>query len=152
MMDENVFSIQLQVRDYECDSGNGVNNAIFLNYLEHARMSFLREKLKWDIPALIAQDIGFVLVRMEVDFRRSLEAGNEFVIETVMKRESKRRFLFTQNIFLLPDRKIVLNGKITATAINIKTGRSETPDILEGLLGERFPVPTVIVTEQGTPA
>lgn len=140
-MDNKIFSLRLKVRDYECDSGNGVNNAVYLNYLEFARYEFLREELKWDIPALTAQGIGFVLVRMEIDFRRSLEAGNEFVIETLMERESKRRFLFTQDIYRLPDRKLVLNGKIVATAINIKTGRSETPEALENLLGERFAVP-----------
>jgi len=55
---------------------------------------------------LTAQGIGFVMVRMEIDFRRSLEAGDEFVVETQMERESKRRFLFMQNIYCLPDRKL----------------------------------------------
>lgn len=34
---------------------------------------------------------------------------------------------------------VVLNGKILATAINLKTGRFEIPDALKNLLGERFP-------------
>jgi acyl-CoA thioester hydrolase len=144
--DNNVFALQMKVRDYECDSGNGVNNAIFLNYLEFARFEFLRQELKWDIPALTKQDIGFVLVNMNIDFRRSLEAGDEFIVETVMERESKRKFLFTQNIYLLPERKIVLNGKIIATVINTKTLRAEVPDSLETLLGERFAVPSKIIT------
>jgi len=35
------------VRDYECDSGNGVNSAVFLNYLESDRYEFLRNELRW---------------------------------------------------------------------------------------------------------
>ena len=32
---------EITVRSYECDSYNHVNNAVYLNYLEHARMDFL---------------------------------------------------------------------------------------------------------------
>jgi acyl-CoA thioester hydrolase len=140
-MENKIFSLQMKVRSYECDSGNGVNHSVFLNYLEHARYEFLTQELGWDIPALIKQDIGFVLVKTEVDYRRSLEVSNDFVIETQMKRESKRRFVFTQNIYLLPDRQPIVDAKMTATVINLKTLRSEVPDLLESMLSERFPIP-----------
>lgn len=140
-MDGNIFPVQMKVRDYECDAGGGVNNAIYLNYLEFARGEFVRNELRWDFHELAKQGIGFVLARAELDFKRSLVAGEEFVVETVMERESKHRFLFTQNIYRLPARKLVLNGRITVAAINIHTGFSETPDALEQLLGERFVVP-----------
>ena len=34
------FSIDLAVRDYECDLQGVVNNAVYFNYLEHARHAF----------------------------------------------------------------------------------------------------------------
>lgn len=140
-MNNKVFSLQLKVRDYESDSGGGVNNAVYLNYLEFARYEFLREELKWDLQALASQNIGFVLTRIEVDFRRSLVAGEEFVVETTIKRESKLLFLFTQNIYRLPDRKLMVTAKVFATAINTRTGRTEIPEVLENLLNERFSAP-----------
>ncbi len=36
-----VHTAELTVRSYECDSYNHVNNAVYLNYLEYARMEFL---------------------------------------------------------------------------------------------------------------
>ena len=36
------FKIDLQVRDYECDMQGYVNNAIYQNYLEHARHEYLQ--------------------------------------------------------------------------------------------------------------
>lgn len=135
------FTITMKVRSYECDSGNGVSHSVFLNYLEHARYEFLTDELGWDVQGLIKKDIGFVLVRTEVDYRRSLEVGNVFEVESVMERESKRRFVFTQNIYLLPGRETVVNARMTATAINLKTLKSDVPEALESLLQERYPIP-----------
>ena len=39
-----VFTVKFNVRSYECDSYGHVNNAVYLNYLEFARMSALLEK------------------------------------------------------------------------------------------------------------
>ena len=33
-------TIEVEVRSYELDSYNHVNNAVYLNYLEYARMEF----------------------------------------------------------------------------------------------------------------
>ena len=147
-MENKIFSLQLKVRDYENDSGGGVNNAVYLNYLEFARYEYLREELKWDLQSLAAQNIGFVLTRIEIDFRRSLVAGDEFVIETTMERESRRIFLFTQNIYRLQDRKLMVSGKVFATAVNSKTGRAEIPPVLENLLAERFVAPVEAMTAE----
>lgn len=141
MMNEDKFRLQMKVREYECDAANGVNNAVYLNYLEYARYEFLRKQLKWDIGSLTDQGIGFVLVKVDIDYRRALEPNDEFVIETVMHRESKRRFLFLQEIYRLSDNKLVTSSRTIATAINIKTGKSETPDALEALLGEKYAPP-----------
>ena len=37
------FTLKFKVRSYECDSYGHVNNAVYLNYLEFARMSALEE-------------------------------------------------------------------------------------------------------------
>ena len=36
------FKIDLHVRDYECDMQGYVNNAVYQNYLEHARHEYLQ--------------------------------------------------------------------------------------------------------------
>lgn len=38
------FKLEFSVRDYECDLAGMVNNAAYLNYIEHARHEFLKTK------------------------------------------------------------------------------------------------------------
>lgn len=81
---------------------------------------------------------------MEIDFRRSLVARDEFVVESVLARTGKRRFLFHQDIYLVKvgadgKRKRVLEAKVHLTPINLVTLRPEMPEELEKLLVD-FPI------------
>ena len=53
----------VEVRTYELDSYNHVNNAVYLNYLEHARMDFLKA-IGFDYKGLFAE--GYMLYRHTV--------------------------------------------------------------------------------------
>lgn len=137
-------SVNFVVRDYECDQAQGVNNAVYLNYLEHSRFEYIRKFLGWDLQNLLQNNITFVVQRIEIDFKRSLESDNEFVVESTLSRTSQRKFKFEQNIYLLntPDgatRKMIASAVVICTAINTKTGKSEIPPILEELLAN-FPI------------
>ena len=37
------FSMEFDVRDYECDMQGVVNNSVYQNYLEHTRHKYLQE-------------------------------------------------------------------------------------------------------------
>lgn len=45
-MDDYRFRLDFSVRDYECDLAGMVNNATYLNYIEHTRHEFL--KIQWN--------------------------------------------------------------------------------------------------------
>ncbi len=143
-VERRVHVLPLTVRDYECDMGMGVNNAVYLHYLEHGRFEFVRKELKWDMADLAKQHIGFVVAKMEIEFRHSLVAPDEFILETSMERIAKRRFLFHQDIYMANQesgekRKHVLAAKVFLSPINTLTLRPETPEALEKLLVE-FPI------------
>ena len=38
------YTVKMSVRDYECDLQGIVNNAVYQNYLEHARHLYLQSK------------------------------------------------------------------------------------------------------------
>jgi acyl-CoA thioester hydrolase len=127
-----LFSIELEVRDYECDLQGHVNNAVYLHYLEHARHLYLKS-LAIDFAAWAARGVNMVVTRVEVDYRTPLGAGERFRVTARMERVSRLRFAFVQAIERLPDTKPVIAARVTGTAIDTR-GRPCLPEDLERLL------------------
>jgi len=126
--------MEFTVRDYECDMQSVVNNAVYQNYLEHARHEFLRSR-GIDFAKVTAQGINLVVIRAQLDYHRSLMSGNDFCVRSLLRRTSKLRFEFQQDIFRLPDETLMLSACITGTSLN-QRGRPFIPELLQGLFSE----------------
>ncbi|HAD04998.1 MAG: 4-hydroxybenzoyl-CoA thioesterase [Desulfuromonadales bacterium GWC2_61_20] len=119
----------MAVRDYECDLQGVVNNAVYQNYLEHARHEYLKS-VGIDFAALAAQKINLVVVRVELDFKASLTSGDRFVVEVRPEKLSPVRIGFRQAIYRLPDRKLAIQAQVIGTALN-QRGRPQVLPELE---------------------
>lgn len=127
-------NIELQVRDYECDLQAVVNNAVYQNYLEHARHEFLRSR-GIDFAEVTASGINLVVTRAELDYRKSLVSGDSFRVSSLLRQVSRLRFEFHQDIFRLPDETIMLSARIIGTSVN-QQGRPFIPEALKRLFQE----------------
>lgn len=124
------FKLDFKVRDYECDIQGIVNNGVYMNYLEHTRHEFLLEK-EIDFAALAKAQINLVVVRAELDYKRSLQSGDTFWVGLNLVQASKVRFDFFQDIYK-QDGTLMLKAKVTGTALN-QRGRPFLPDELSML-------------------
>ena len=122
-------SLTLQVRDYECDLQGVVNNAVYMNYLEHARHEFLKSR-GIDFAEVTRRGVHLVIVRAEMDFKASLTSGDSFEVRTRYQQESRLRFVFYQDIFRQSDQALMLSAAMTATALNERGRPFEPLDIL----------------------
>ncbi len=122
------FTLPLAVRDYECDYEGVVNNAVYLNYLEHARHQFLKQAGVKPV-ALAQQGINLVVIRIEMDYLWSLRSGDEFYIQVTMERVSRLRFAFLQDIYRQPDDKPILKAKVIGTSLNAQGRPKLFPEI-----------------------
>ena len=132
-MERDCFTLEMAVRDYECDLQGVVNNAVYQNYLEHARHEYLKT-IGIDFAALTAQGINLVVTRVEIDYKSSLVSGDRFVVEVRLERISPVRIGFRQNIYRLQDRKVVVKAQVTGTGLNAN-GRPQLPEVLKDILG-----------------
>ncbi|MGW2287471.1 acyl-CoA thioesterase [Streptomyces phaeochromogenes] len=70
------FSVPVTVRGYETDVQGHVNQAVYVNYAEHARWSLL-QAVGISQAGLAAKGVGPVSLEMTVRYRRELRAGDE---------------------------------------------------------------------------
>lgn len=135
-MNADPFKLELEVRDYECDTQGIVNNAVYQNYLEHARHVFLRER-GIDFIAYARKGVNLVVVRAELDYLYPLRYDDRFYITVSMERVSRIRYGFLQEIYRLADDKPILKARIIWTSLN-EAGRPYFPKELEEWIEERI--------------
>jgi len=126
------FTVDMAVRDYECDLQGVVNNAVYQNYTEHARHEFLKSRGQ-DFAALTASGLHVMVIRAELDYLRSLRSGDAFRVSVQTERVSRLRMAFVQQITLLPEGRPILNARFVVAAVN-EQGRPCFPESLERLL------------------
>ena len=123
-----MFAVDFKVRDYECDMQGIVNNAVYFNYLEHARHEFLHSK-GVDFAALARDGVNLVVVRSEMDYKDSLTSGDLFHVTVVYEEISKLRFGFRQQVIRSRDGAVMLQALVIGTALNAR-GRPFVPEAL----------------------
>ena len=128
------YTLELAVRDYECDIQGIVNNSVYMNYLEHARHEYLKST-GIDFASLAARKINLVVVRIEADYKSSLLPGDLFSVSVKVERISPLRFCFIQEIRRIVDNRLIIQAKVIGSALNAY-GRPELPKELEEVFGK----------------
>ncbi len=118
------FTSEFSVRDYELDTQGVVNNSTYQNYLEHARHQFLKH-IGLNFNQLHEDGTDAIVHKVELEYKRALRGDERFIVHTTAKQQGNVRFVFNQNIYLLPDKEPVLKGKIITAFM--KNGRAIRP-------------------------
>ena len=126
------YNLRFVVRDYECDLQGVVNNANYQHYLEHARHEFLISK-GVSFAELHNEGIDLIVTKVEIEYKFPLRSHDEFIVTVDIQREGNVRLCFIQDIYRLPDLKLVAKAKITGAAT--KKGRPVSPGNLVLRLG-----------------
>jgi YbgC/YbaW family acyl-CoA thioester hydrolase len=114
-----VFKVKFGVRSYECDSYGHVNNAVYLNYLEFARMSALLEK-GFTLEKMKTSGFLVVIRRIEIDYISPLYTGQEVLIKTFTSEAKNSSGTFTQQIYEVKNEKLAAEAKVTWVFTNLE--------------------------------
>lgn len=126
------FTLDFEVRDYECDLQSIVNNAVYQHYLEHTRHVFLRQK-GIDVSSLAKRGTNLVVIRAEIDYLCPLRSGDKFFVGLNLERFSRLRFSFLQDIYRHPDNKPIVESRIIGTSVS-ETGKPYLATEVEELM------------------
>ncbi len=119
------FIMDMEVRDYELDCEQIVNNANYLHYMEHTRHKFCMDA-GLSFIEMHNQGIDAVVRKIEVEYKTSLRGGDSFISCLRLERRGPR-FIFHQDI-------IKSNGEVCAegivTVVVLKNGNLSRADEL----------------------
>jgi acyl-CoA thioester hydrolase len=129
------FELEFAVRDYELDLQGVVNNAVYQNYLEHARHKFLNH-IGLDFGELHDRGIDAVVHKVELEYKRPLRANNRFVVRLRAEQQGHVRYVFYQDIYRLPDEELILKGRITAVFMSNDRPIRPPVDVVKAMFGK----------------
>ena len=124
---------RLVVRSYECDANGHVNNAVYLNYLETARVDFLRS-VGVTYRELRERGFGLMVVRICIDFKDEARMDDALLVVT---EPIKRRFTggtFSQKVFCEEDAatRLVADAEVVWVCVDSRKKPVKLPDFLDG--------------------
>ncbi len=115
------YSCNLSVRAYENDAYGHVNNAVYLNYLEHARGEYLKD-IGFDYLACMAAGFGLWVVRVEIDYKNPARLGDDLRIETWSVAKAQTNGSLKQRIWK-QDGSLCVEAVVRWAFVNTASGR-----------------------------
>ncbi|NGO73673.1 acyl-CoA thioesterase [Streptomyces boncukensis] len=91
------FSVRVSVRGYELDTQGHLNQAVYLQYAEHARWEVLRAAGVGQAE-LLALGVGPVVLETRVRYLRELRAGDEVDVSCMFEWLGGKTFHFVQDM------------------------------------------------------
>lgn len=119
------FIMDMEVRDYELDCEQIVNNANYLHYMEHTRHKFCCDAGVSFID-LHNKGIDAVVRKIEIEYIQPLRGGESFLSCLRLERKGPR-FIFHQDI-MKPDGDMVAEAVVTC--VILKEGKLSRGDEL----------------------
>lgn len=122
------FIMDMEVRDYELDCEQIVNNANYLHYMEHTRHKFCMDA-GLSFVEMHKRGIDAVVRKIEIEYVNSLRGDDKFISCLRLERKGPR-FIFHQDIYKE-------NGEVCAlgvvTVVVLKDGKLSRGDELAAI-------------------
>jgi acyl-CoA thioester hydrolase len=122
---------RLQVRFRDCDPLGHVNNAVYLTYLEQARFNLWKAQLGFVAKSAADEGprgIGFILARVEIDFRAQAKYGDELDVKLSLDGFGRTSFTYTYEIVNAATGQLVTTAKTVLVRFDYDT---QKPTVLD---------------------
>ena len=104
----------MEVSDHELDRFGVVNNAVYQNYLEHARHAFLANR-GISLTHLLEEKFRPVITRIDLEYLLPLQSGDSFSVQLWLTRLTRVKFQFFQQIQKIPSMQSTTRAHVIGT-------------------------------------
>jgi thioesterase-3 len=115
------YRTEINVRGYHADFYGHVNNARYLEFLEEDRWALLDSKI--DLPKWATKGLIFLVVNINVNYRRPVAVGETIVVGTKLEKIGDRSAVLKQEI-RLKDSEILAADALITFVIMDESGRA----------------------------
>jgi len=98
-----MITTPIQIRFSDCDMLKHVNNAIYLNYFETARINFF----KIELPNWNWMKQGIILLKNSVEYKIPLYLTDSCQVEIECSHIGTKSFTFTYKVQVLKDENVI---------------------------------------------
>jgi YbgC/YbaW family acyl-CoA thioester hydrolase len=120
------FESKITVRGYELDSFGHVNNAVYLNYCEHARWEMLKKKNLLDFFS--AHELILVVVEADIRYIKEAKPFDELLVRTGTERKSPY-LVFNHIIEHAAADEVIARAKIKTVLVDKDRIPHDIPDL-----------------------
>lgn len=114
---------EIKVRGYHCDFYGHVNNARYLEFFEEDRWAKLESKI--DLTKWAKEGLIFLVVNINVNYRKAVGVGETLCVSTVVDKISNRSGVLRQEIKTKETGTVAADALITFVIMD-QSGRAVT--------------------------
>lgn len=128
-----LFSLEMKVRDYECDLQGVVNNANYQHYMEHTRHEFL-ESLGANFGQMHQEGLDAFVRKVTITYKKPLRSGDLFVSSLNCHMQGAK--LIFEQIIAFPDGSSAVEGIVEIVIVKdgVLTRGEYFHELLKGVL------------------
>ena len=128
---------RLTVQSWQCDANGHVNNAVYLNFLESARVDFFRAAGA-SYRAMREQGFSFVVARICIDYRGEARMEDPLVVVTEPVRRRAVGAVFAQKVFRedRAGRSLMAEAEVSWACLDTRGKPTRIPLVLEPIFKE----------------
>lgn len=120
--------VPVQIRWRDLDALGHVNNAVFITYFEHARLTYIRELLGPDAPVdpqtLLPVNFQFILAEVTCHYRSPVTLDDAPVVEVWVSQVGRKSFVFEYRMLDQRKGKLLAEGCSTQVWYDYRAGES----------------------------
>jgi acyl-CoA thioester hydrolase len=113
------FEMSIAVEPADIDRQNHVNNAVYVRWIQEVATAHW----KANAPAPARDEIGWVVVRHEIDYKAAAGLDDEVILRTWVGQASRATFERFVEVLRKHDRKMLAQARTLWVPINPATGK-----------------------------